>query len=498
MPMNKEQEKTLYPLVSHGGRLIDSEELSDLMYAVMDLQPHKHMDYSYDDIGTAQLIADLLENKIKYCSHYRAWYIWDETRWKRQSDDSIISDKVQSIINILKLYCDEWEAQGKGEEVAGYKKYISSIRKNTAMKNIIEVLKTMVRVKPDEFDKDPYILNTPVSAFDLRTGRKVERNLNNAITMVTATNLSSLNKPCERWYTFIDEIMSHDKDKAAFLQRALGYSLLGTNREECMFVAYGASTRNGKGTLFYAIEKAVGSDYYGTASPDLICELGNGKRVDVNSPQPAVAKLVGKRFCVMSEADREHRVDTAIVKFYTGRDTVTTRGLYEAPFEFIPQFTMWLETNFLPCVTDDTLFRSDRVWVISFDESFTRENRDLDLKELFSAPESRPTVLKWLYDGCMDYMKNGLQVPECVKQATLEYQKKHDRIGSFIEKTCEVKPDGQVLRGTLYSKYRAWCSDIENRYKPMGSTSFYQELELRGYCITRKSDGFYVQGLELM
>ena len=106
--------------------------------------------------------------------------------------------------------------------------------------------------------------------------------------------------------------------------------------------------------------------------------------------------------------------------------------------------------------------------------------------------------MKWLYDGCMDYMKNGLQVPECVKQATLEYQKKHDRIGSFIEKTCEVKPDGQVLRGTLYSKYRAWCSDIENRYKPMGSTSFYQELELRGYCITRKSDGFYVQGLELM
>ena len=40
---------------------------------------------------------------------------------------------------------------------------------------------------------------------------------------------------CKRWEKFIDEVTMGDKDKADFLQRSLGYSLLGMSNEECGF-----------------------------------------------------------------------------------------------------------------------------------------------------------------------------------------------------------------------------------------------------------------------
>ena len=43
---------------------------------------------------------------------------------------------------------------------------------------------------------------------------------------------------------FVDEIMSGDQARASFLQRALGYALSGDTRFECLFILYGATTRN--------------------------------------------------------------------------------------------------------------------------------------------------------------------------------------------------------------------------------------------------------------
>ncbi len=484
-----------YFLVSRNCYIEDVEQ-SHIMMILMGLMPHKSLTFTYDDIGTASLIAEIYQKEIKYCPQYGAWYLWDGSRWKRQGDDGIISDKIQTLLNLLILYCDEVTTLTE-DDVGKYEKYIRSIRKHTAMKNITEVLKTMVRVQAHELDSDPYILNTPLTGYDLRTGQSIETAMDKNITMRTNCNIANTLPPCARWYQFIDEIMSGDKEKAGFLQRALGYSLLGVNKEECMFVAYGAKTRNGKGTLFHAVEAAVGKDYFGNASPELICEPKLGKRVDFNAPQPALTKLVGKRFCNMQEADKDHRLDSAAIKSLTGRDTLTTRGLYEASFDFEPQFTMWLGTNHLPAVTDDTVFRSDRIWVITFLESFTEDTRDTNLKDIFTSSDNQPTILKWLFDGCMDYMQNGLNPPEVVREATREYQKRHDRIGDFIEKNCIAGEKERVLRGDLYQAYRSWCVAAERRYKPIGSTSFYAELEVRGYPVIKTYGEWYVSGLSI-
>lgn len=485
------------------GQIIEDEGMSAMMYKIMALKPHTSFVYSWDDIGMATLMSNLYNDEIRYCPQNDCWYIWDNC-WVKQGENGAISDMLQTLLNLLILYCmeisnaiGEDDAEAK-EVIDKYRKYISSIRKYTPMRNIMEVLKTMVRMSLKDMDSNPYLLNTPTVAYDLLTGGIISDITPYNVTKKTTCSLpNALTKPCKRWAKFIDEITGGDKDKAKFLQRALGYSLLGVNREECMFIAYGAKTRNGKGTLFSTINTILGEDYADTAPPDLICENKTGRTTDFNAPQPALAKLVGTRLVRMSESARDVRLDAASMKTMTGRDTLVTRGLFQNSFNFTPQFTLWLETNHLPAATDDTVFTSNRIWVIEFNEQFTEGKQDKNLKELFAMPENRPTILKWLFDGCADYIKNGLNPPPCVVEATKNYRKLHDRVGNFLEDCCEFGEGKMILRGALYSAYSGWCVKPDNRYKPMGSTTFYNEVAMRGYPIKHRNDGTFVYGVAL-
>ena len=355
-------------------------------------------------------------------------------------------------------------------------------------------------ITENDFDTNPYLLKTTNQAYDLRTGETIRDISTYNITLSSPSRLPDYNTArCDRWYSFIDEIMSHDKDKAAFLQRALGYSILGVNKEECMFIAYGQKSRNGKGTLFSIIEKALGSDYCATVSPSLICESPRGVAPDFNSPQPILASLIGKRIVNMPEATRGVKLDAAAMKSLTGRDALTTRGLYEHPFSFTPQFTLWLNTNYLPAVNDEIVFRSDRVWVITFDEHFDETTRDINLKEYFAQDENLRTVLKWLVDGCIDYMQHGLAVPEVVRNATRRYHISSDLVGQFLYDCCVIdkKSPMRILRGDLYSAYRSWCGRADNRFKPYGSTTFYGIVEQHGFTISKYGGSWYVKGIEI-
>ena len=489
-----------YQLVN--GQVIDDAEMSNMMYKLMTLKPHTSFIYSWDDIGMATLMGDLHSDNIRYCPQNDSWYLWDKC-WRKQGESGAISDMLQTLLNLLVLYCTEMahyagSNKEQSEIIDKYRKYVSSIRKHTQMRNIMEVLKTRVRMSLKDTDTNPYLLNTPFLAYDLRNGNVIRDIREYNPTKITTCNLPGVfTKRCDRWYQFIDEITGGNKEKAQFLQRALGYSILGVNREECMFIAYGAKTRNGKGTLFSTISTVLGEDYADTAPPDLICENKSGRTTDFNAPQPALAKLVGTRLVRMSESARDVRLDAASMKTMTGRDTLVTRGLFQNSFSFVPQFTLWLETNHLPAVTDDTVFSSNRIYVIEFNEQFTENKQDKNLKELFALPENRPTILQWLYDGCEDYIKNGLAAPECIIESTKNYRKLHDRIGNFIEDCCEVNDFKKIIRGSLYSAYSQWCLKPDNRYKPMGSTTFYNEIAMRGYAIKHRSDGAYVFGLTI-
>ena len=83
----------------------------------------------------------------------------------------------------------------------------------------------------------------------------------------------------------------------------------------------------------------------------------------------------------------------------TGNDSINARYLHENSFDFKPQFKLYINTNYLPVISDMTLFSSGRVVIIPFDRHFEEWEQDKSLKEEFSKPEVQSAILNWLVDG---------------------------------------------------------------------------------------------------
>ena len=276
---------------------------------------------------------------------------------------------------------------------------------------------------------------------------------------------------CERWEKFIQEVTQNDYDKADYLQRALGYSILGTSKEECMFILHGKTTRNGKSTLLDAIQHLLG-DYATVAPVELICKSDRQKNAE--APSSTLARLKGRRFVTMSESDTSGKLDEATIKQYTGGEEITARELYQASITFKPQFTMWLSCNDLPSVRDKSLFASDRVRVIEFNRHFTDAEQDKNLKTYFESPEAMKGIFTWLVAGYFKYIRFGLTMSDNMREVVKQYEKDNDLVLQFFEEKCCELAEGYTRAKSLYDNYKIWCKS--NGYYVCSMKKFNAEV----------------------
>ena len=461
------------------GKIIENEDDSRIMYLLMEQKPHNNINYLWNDIGLGNLYAECFAQTHRFCVDNLKWYVYHRGVWTVDKGEIQCQRDMQRLLQLMHMYCSE--ADDDEEILTKYKAYINKSSSDTILRRALNAAKGDMVINLTDFDSDPYLLGCTNGVYDMRTHRLRMATPEDYLTLSVKCDYPiGINvRRCDRWFTFVDEIMEGDKEKAAFLQRALGYSLLGVNREECMFLAYGR-TRSGKGTLFNTIAKVLGlgtdNGYGGSINSSLVCE-SKFKDKDYNAPEPMLADTVGLRYITLSETKKGALLDVNAIKSLTGRDPRKTRQLHCPAFTFTPQFTMWLSTNFLPKVNDDSLFKSDRLWVIEFNKHFEEDDRDYSLKEQFENPENQAVILKWLLDGYKAYTEIGLNPPDCVREATAKYARLNDRILYFKEDCLEDAPGERVSNGLLYSKYKAWCEDEERGYNPLGSTTFYTELE---------------------
>src|SRR5699024_1847711 len=125
------------------------------------------------------------------------------------------------------------------------------------------------------------------------------------------------------------------------VQKCVGYSISGDTRYETMFILFGATTRNGKGTSMETFLKICG-DYGKTSRPETI-----GMKINSSSFAPSgdVARLAGARFVNISEPDKKLTLSVSMLKILTANDTINAKFLHENSFEFKPQFKLYINTN---------------------------------------------------------------------------------------------------------------------------------------------------------
>lgn len=440
------------------GQVIIDPSISEKMYLIKREHPERGdgeaTAYEWSEMGMAELFGVLYEKDCRYCPERKRWYTYYDGAWRKDEGEMLVSAKIKEFCRLMLLYCGEIE----DDDLRGaYIKFVNRMGDRRMRDRIMKDARDVLPISAAEFDADPYLINCLNGTYNLRNCTFHEHRWSDFLTMQTNfRHTVRRDVKCERWEQFIDEVCEGNKDKADYLQRALGYSLLGFSNEECMFILWGKTTRNGKSTLLNTIQHMLG-DYARVAPVALICKDKNASR-DGEGASPVLASLKGRRFVTMAESNEYGKLDEEKIKQMTGGEEISARELYESAMTFTPQFTLWLSCNDLPAVTDQSLFSSERLRVIEFGRHFTQQEQDKHLKEEFMQQDAMQGIFMWLVRGFKRYRQRGLDMPESMKHVVNQYERDNDVVGQFLEANC-VKDDNDGVRiqfKTMYERYKLW------------------------------------------
>lgn len=447
------QESDLFQLKD--GRYVADERISQKLYYITDVHPERSpkdsTGYSWDEAGMGDLFAECYKEEVAFCPEKKSWLVYQNGKWEVDTGALLTAGKIKEFVSIMSLYCGLIEDEDLRRK---YMQFVAKMGDRRFRDRIMKDAADVMMIEAEKLDAHPYLINCKNGTYDLEKGIFRPHNWEDYLTAQTGFEYTLQNVRCERWEQFIDEVTNGDREKADYLQKAMGYSMLGESKEECMFILHGKTTRNGKSTLLNSIEHMLG-DYSTVAPVNLIC--GREGTKNTNEATPMLASLKGKRFVTMAESDSAGKLNESAIKQFTGGEEIKARELYQSAFTFKPQFTLWLSCNDLPAVWDKSLFASDRIRVIEFNRHFSEEEQDKGLKSYFESKEAMPGIFAWLIEGYQKYRKEGLCMPPSIKAVVKKYERDNDIILQFLEDECIKDSNASIFAKDLHNQYRIWC-----------------------------------------
>lgn len=439
--------------------------------------------YPQNDIGIARLFFDLHSGVIRYVEESKRWYAYNGRRWAKNGGDFKAAELCKDFTQAFSEYAAAYHADDEA-----FVKYAGKLTSRRNREGILSDARSISPVSLTAFDRDKFLLNCQNGTLNLKNFALQPHNAADLITKMARVKYDP-DAQCERWDRFIDEVMNGDTDTAVYLQKALGFALTGSLEHEQFYILYGSKSRNGKSTLTETIGYIL-ADYAVTAQPQTFSRRSS----DGAAPSPDIARLKGARLVNMPEPEKGMELNSALIKQLTGGDTYTGRFLNENSFEFAMEGKIFINTNHLPRVSDDTVFASGRAKIIPFERHFTEAEQDKGLKQFFRRMENKSAVLNWLVWGYRLILEVGFDPPQSVVEAIAAYRQEADVIGVFLAEYTVGEEKSRLSTSLLYSHYAAWAK--ENGYKPLNSKNFVGELRKR--CDVRKdSHSNVVVGLAL-
>ncbi|MBR3187561.1 MAG: bifunctional DNA primase/polymerase [Lachnospiraceae bacterium] len=448
----------------------------DLIERLSSLDVVHNKRYGLNDAGSARLFMDACGDCVQYAEDRKKWLYYDGRRWNVNGENSA-KERLKHLVDAFVVYVIQ-NVQEENRRIE-LLKYAGKLQQYRSRKTILEDAQSVRPIRSDSLDTDPQVFNCQNGTLDLKTLEFREHSPGDMLTHLADVNYDpSATSP--RWESFIDEVTGGDRELARYIQKAAGYTLTGDNLYECLFVCYGPTARNGKSTLLETIAAMMG-DYAANASPESFTKQKNRSG---SQHSEDIARLAGVRFVVVAEPERRMELNASLVKALTGRDKITTRRLNESSFEYVPAFKLFFNANHRPHIDDMTVFESDRIKLIPFNEHFGADRRDLTLKSKLRTPGSLSGVLNWCLEGLRMIRQEGFTEPAAVREATMEYRRKSDKLLQFLEDRTEQGAGFEVPLSELHSAFAAWC--ITTGVNSVSIPAFKEMLEERQLFTKRK------------
>ena len=422
--------------------------------------------YDMTDTGNAHRLYDRFGEIIHYSYNRKKWMYWDGKMWR--TDDSGEIKKLADVIceDIKREALLEQDEKTQMDMLKWATRTASSKGKEAMIKECQHL--DGIPAGVDDFDSYPDYINCQNGIINLRNGELLPHDANFMMSKICYSDYDISGNQPVLWLRFLDDITNGNKELQEYIQRSVGYSLTGSNEEQCAYFLYGLGN-NGKSTFLDTLADLFGG-YASNAQPETIMM----KRFGGEGATSDIARLKGARFVTAEEPTEGVRLNEGLLKQLTGGTKVTCRFLYGEEFEYTPEFKIWIATNHKPVVrgTDFGIWR--RIKLIPFEVNIPKEKVDKNLKYKLRA--EFPQILRWAVEGCMKWRAHGITEPQCVTDATKEYKHEMDLLAGFIDQCVEIdyECDDKVMANDLFRVYCRWAK--ENNEYEMSSKKFFTEV----------------------
>ncbi len=460
-------------------------------------------------VGDAALFCALFRGKYVFVQEWEKFLYWSGHFWQvDMRSKRALADSER----VCEAYMNAWAECNDEEGSPLHKKILKrldSLRSPKGRKDMLECVTTIDDapvISYEQLDKQPYLLATPTGVVDLRTGECSPGKPEQYLLSHCPTPWRGIDEPCREFEEYLQTCMDDDHEIKDFIQRLLGYALLGEKKHHIWVIMYGPLSRNGKDTLMNIVKRILGKNLHVRIPTNMLMD----QKFERDSSQPSadMMALRGAKIAYASEAKKRHSLDQAKIKDMTGGGYITARGLTDREMtEWKQSALIMLLTNYLPKInSDDDGFNARTIcieWPVKFMPNPVREYERKIVYGMDDRLEKEDSgILAFMVRGCMDVIANNLRIPDKVLRYTADQIDSFDDIGKFLKECCilEDPPTGgrefktRTAASDLLKICNWWCKNILGNSYPFTPKQFAPALEKKGIP-TKKSSIMYYLGV---
>lgn len=490
------------------GDIVEFNEKGDPIVSVKQI----FKSYSLTDTGNAERFYDYFGDNFRYDTKAKAFMFWNGKTWlydaknyiKKYADMIIdilkaeIKQTEQKIADLQKTDGEENEKTVAAVEAKEYEGLLKGQRDNLKRVSNSAGKEAMIRelqhlhdipVVTEEFDIQPYLLNTDSGVVDLLTGKIMSFDKNLKLSKNTNC-LVSYEEP-KTWLKFLHDILKRPSEKETeelvlTIQLLLGDAITGRTNKDLLVIMYGNGS-NGKSTYMKTVKKVFG-DYGKQMNSELLLQ---NKNSSAQSTEFSFAALKGARIIIMSETNESEKMNDKIIKQLTSGETISAQKKFGDQFEYEPTFSPNMSTNNLPIIRSKDFGIWRRIFLIPFLVKFTDETKDIHMPEKLEA--EMPQILGWIIQGCLKLHNeyNGVvPKPKCLEEALADYKNEMDTVNLYIASNCQNFPGYRTPASTLFQDYKKWA--LDNNEHLMPEHKFKADMQKHGFQLKRDSNSGWV------
>jgi len=396
---------------------------------------------AYSDRAVMNLFLNRMGGNLKFCDALGGWHVYNHGVWTR--DETLQAEYLAGrVCAAAGKMASEDPSLDKSARAMAMK-----LNSNSAKNAVLAYAKSDRRVAStvDDWDRNPWALNTPAGVVDLKTGQVGPHDPKGLHSRITAV-APAAGAP-ERWLAFLHEACGGDQELVHYLHKSVGYWLTGKTSEQILQFFWGPGG-NGKSVFVGALMGIMGQ--YAQTTPTETFASTKGEQHPTE-----LAALRGARLVTASETQEGRYWDESKVKLSTGGDPIRARFMHKDSFEFLPQFKLAFLGNHKPRIHNLDRAMKRRIHLVPFTVQPAVVDKALPEK----LREEWPQILQWAIEGCSLWQVEGLEPPAVVLAATQEYFTDEDPVGRFIEERCVVKDGATAMTSELFDSWRTWAHD---------------------------------------